>query len=388
MLAGKAKQSNRFSQEELSRWKLIKDFQDRLQRAAQNRGEVLEEKDPRRRLSQSDYLSLLLFGLFNPVVSSMRGLCAASQLERVQDEVCTRPVSLGSFSEAQAVFDPDLLRNVMEELIAESSEAWGDPRLSRYKECLAVIDSTLWHVVPRMAWAQWRHQNKEQRAVRLHLKFKVLAQKPSDAVITEGKGCERAVFRKQMLKAGEFYVADRYYAGDYEVLREVDEKGCGFLMRLRESAKIHEEQELELDDADREAGVVSDTLVRLGTGEKTALYRLVIVEGEKEHLLLITNQPKEEISAELIALLYRYRWQVELFFRWLKCLLPCRHWFCESERGVVLQIHCALIAALLLARYTGRKPRKREMELLRFYLMGYASLDELEAGLKISKKRS
>lgn len=386
-MATKAANSERFSEEDFSRWKLIRDFGHRLDRAAGVTGESRSEKDPRRLLSRNDYFSLLLFGLFNPVVESMRGLCAASKLDRVQQEICSRRVSLGSFSEAQGVFDPDLLREVMGELVAENSGEWGDPRLARYKECLQVIDSTLWHVVPRMAWAQWRHQHKEQRALRLHLKFKVLEQKPVEAVITEGKKCERAVFRKQMLKAGEFYVADRYYAGDYEVLREVDEKGCGFLMRLRESAKIHEERDLELDEADREAGVVSDTLVRLGGGEKTDLYRLVIVEGEKEHLLLITNQPKEEVSAELIALIYRYRWQVELFFRWLKCLLPCRHWFCESEKGVVLQVYCALIAALLLARYTGRKPRKREMELLRFYLMGYASVDELEAGLEIGKKQ-
>jgi hypothetical protein len=45
-------------------------------------------------------------GLLNPVVDSMRGLCAASKLGRVQQEICSRPVSLGSFSEAQAVFDP------------------------------------------------------------------------------------------------------------------------------------------------------------------------------------------------------------------------------------------------------------------------------------------
>lgn len=387
-MASKSRQSKRFSEDELSRWKLIKDFQERLERAALRRGAQGEVGAPRRLLQHDDYLSLLLFGLFNPVVSSMRGLCAASQLERVQEEVCSRPVSLGSFSEAQSVFEPDLLREVMEELIAESSSAWGDPRLSRFQECLSVVDSTLWHVVPRMGWAQWRHQGQQQRAVRLHLKFKVLAQKPAVGVVTEGKRCERAVFRKHLLKAGEFYVADRYYAEDYSLLATLDEKDCGFVMRLRESAKIHQEEAHELDEADRKAGVLSDSVVRLGAREKTAAYRLVVVEGAKERLLLITNQPKEEISAELIALLYRYRWQVELFFRWLKCLLPCRHWFCESHQGVVLQVYCALIAALLLARYTGKKPGKRQMELLRFYLMGYASREELEVGLKLAKKRS
>ena len=55
---------------------------------------------------------------------------------------------------------------------------------------------------------------------------------------------------------------------------------------------------------------------------------------------------------------------------------------------MVLQVYCALIAALLLARYTGKKPTKRQMEMLRFYLMGYASLDELEAQLALGKTKT
>ncbi|MEM8952930.1 MAG: hypothetical protein AAGD22_02150 [Verrucomicrobiota bacterium] len=168
LLATRERRTERFSEDDdLSRWKLIEEFQYRLERGAGSAREEVERGDSRRLLKRGDYFSLLLFGLFNPVVESMRGLCAASNLERVQDEVCRRPVSLRSFSEAQMVFEPDLLRDVMEELVSESSDAWGDPRLARYKECLSVIDSTLWHVVPRMGWAQWRHQNKEQRAVRL-----------------------------------------------------------------------------------------------------------------------------------------------------------------------------------------------------------------------------
>ncbi len=90
MRAGRKKKPP-LSEKDLSRWKLIADFQARLESAggSQPQGSFA---DPRRQLSQSDYLSLLLFGLFNPVVESMRGLCAASQLGRVQEEVCSHPV--------------------------------------------------------------------------------------------------------------------------------------------------------------------------------------------------------------------------------------------------------------------------------------------------------
>ena len=72
--------------------------------------------------------------------------------------------------------------------------------------------------------------------------------------------------------------------------------------------------------------------------------------------MLVSNKAREELSAQLLALIYRRRWRVELFFKWLKCILGCRHWLAESQRGVALQVYCALIAALLLLRSSGRRP--------------------------------
>ena len=101
----------------------------------------------------------------------------------------------------------------------------------------------------------------------------------------------------------------------------------------------------------------------------------------------MSNKTHAEMSAESSGAHYRYRWRVELFFKWLECILGCRHWLAESERGVALQIYCALIAALLLSlRYSGGRPGKRAMEMIRFYLLGYATLDELSAALKLAQK--
>src|SRR5437588_10337640 len=88
-------------EEELSRWRLIEEFEERLKRAAAAGKEPRTFSDPRRKLGQKDYLSLLLFGLFNPVVDSMRGLCAASRLRRGQEDICSGPVSPDAFSHAR-----------------------------------------------------------------------------------------------------------------------------------------------------------------------------------------------------------------------------------------------------------------------------------------------
>jgi hypothetical protein len=329
----------------------------------------------------------MLFGLLNPVVESMRGLCAASRLQRVQEDICEHPVSLGSFSETQAVIDPELLQKVFEELAAEARPARGDARLAAYRENLLAIDGTIWAALPKMTWAVWRCQHGPESALKAHLKFNLLEEKPLGVTITRAKRCERAVLREHW-QGGEFYVGDRYYGEDYRLFAELQQAGCSFVLCLRQEAVFEVLEEFARSAEDRAAGVSFDGLVRLGCKKKYQVppIRLVRVPTGHGELLLVTDKSQQELSAELIALIYRYRWRIELFFKWLKCILGCRHWLAQSPQGVAVQVYCALIAALLLLRVTGRRPGKRAMEMIRFYLVGYATLDELIRELGLEKK--
>ncbi|MBI4707185.1 MAG: transposase [Candidatus Omnitrophica bacterium] len=91
--------------------------------------------------------------------------------------------------------------------------------------------------------------------------------------------------------------------------------------------------------------------------------------------LLVTD--RMDLSAEIIALIYRYRWQIELFFRWFKCILGCTHLISLSKNGVSIQVYCAFIASMLITLWTGCKPNKRTFEMLCFYFSGWASEEEL-----------
>ena len=82
---------SKLTEKDLSRWRLVRDFQARLAKAAQRVPLRPTWTDPLRQLHYPDYLSLLLLGLLNPVVRTLHGLCAASRLQRVQKEICTRP---------------------------------------------------------------------------------------------------------------------------------------------------------------------------------------------------------------------------------------------------------------------------------------------------------
>lgn len=348
------------------------------------------DKAGNRQLFFDQYATLLLLYFFNPTVTTLRGVQQFTSLEKVQKLCGVKPTSLGSLSEAARVFDPQALEPILAELAAQASRS--TRTLPSAKEAalagLIAVDGSLLRALPRMAWAVW--QDATHRAAKMHVAFAVFPQVPIAVTVTTGNGPERPEWR-QLAQPGGFYVADRGYA-DYDLFRELGERGCRFVVRLQENAVYEVEQENPLSADDRAAGVVLDvTLKRLGTAKHNALLkrplRIVKVQGPRpdDQWILATNA--HTLSAELIAIAYHHRWQIELFFRWLKCVIGCKHLLAENQEGVTIQVYLALIAALLIGLWTGAKPNRRTYEMLCFYLSGWATADELERHLlKLQEK--
>lgn len=347
--------------------------------------------DPRRKLGQAQYLTLFLLGLFNPVVHTVRGICAASQLQKVRRHWNSPAVSLGSFSEAQHLCDPELLAGIFKDLSREiPAPTLKDPR-QQWEQWLAQ-DSSVFAALPRMSWAVYGggRRSKEggsTQAVRLHLSFNVLSDHPVSVRVTPGKTCERKAWQEQWEK-GAAYVGDRYYGESYGLLEELAQAGCSYVVRLRQQAIIRVIEELPLTPEDRQAGVVRQARVRLGDRPTHGELRVVWVDTPTAGtLVLATNLEPTGNPAGLVARIYRRRWQIEGFFRWVKCLLGCRHWLAESERGVTLQLYLALIGALLMHRYFGQRPNKRMLELLQLHQLGWVNQSELMERLAAEKAR-
>jgi hypothetical protein len=370
---------------DLRQWDLLATFRRCLR--ARSRPESLHPSwaDPRRHLHYADYLSVYLFGLLNPALKTMQALCAASQLARVRREVCTQAISLGSFSEAQHLVEPAALEQLFGELSAQvHGPPPADPRAA-WPQWFA-RDSSLFAALPRMSWALYGggRSGAKNNAVRLHLSFHLLDDKPARAQITPGKTCERKAWKADW-EQGAAYVGDRYFAEDYRLLGQLSEHGCRYVLRLRDEAVVNVEEELPVSDAERTAGVTRQAWVRLGARPAWQSPRVRVVWMEtaaRETLRLVTNVAPEELSAAEVGLLYRRRWQIECFFRWVKCLLGCRHWLAQSQRGVTVQLYLALIASVLLQLATGRRPNKRMLELIQLHQLGWATLEELLAGLE------
>jgi hypothetical protein len=255
-------------------------------------------------------------------------------------------------------------------------------------------DGSLLSALPRMHWALFgggraKKTGGANNAVRLHLSFHLLDDKPVRAQVTPGKSCERKSWKEQWVK-GDVYVGDRYYAENYQLLKELEAYGCGYVVRLCDPAVVTIVGELPVSAADQAVGVTRHAIVQLGRRpcDRVGPVRVVWVQSATAgELRLVTSLPAESAPAELISIMYRRRWQIEGFFRWFKCLLNCRHWLAESQQGVTVQLYLALIAAVLLQLVTGRRPTKRMMELIGLYQMGWAPRDELVRGLQQEAQR-
>jgi hypothetical protein len=381
---GVAEAALQLSGKDLHQWDLLARFRQRLLAPAAAKLHP-SWSDPKRRAQYADYLSLFLFGLLNPVLKTLRALCAASQLARVRREVCTQSLALGSFSEAQHLVEPAALEKIFGELVAQvPGPVPVEPRAA-WQQWFA-RDSSLFAALPRMSWALYGGGKAGARnnAVRLHLSFQLLEDKPARAQITPGKTCERQVWRTDW-QAGAAYVGDRYFGEDYALFGELHERGCRYVVRLCDKAVVNVEEELPVNDAERAAGVTRQAWARLGwrPTRQSARMRVVWIGlAAGGELRLVTNMGPADLGADEVGLLYRRRWQIECFFRWLKCLLGCRHWLAESQGGVTIQLYLALIASVLLQLATGGRPDKRMLELLQMYQLGWASLEELQAGVE------
>jgi IS4 transposase len=86
-------------------------------------------------------------------------------------------------------------------------------------------------------------------------------------------------------------------------------------------------------------------------------------------------------------MIYRYRWTIETFFNFLKHILGCRHLISTQQNGIDIQLYMAIIACMLISLWTGRKPTKRTYEMVCYYFIGMASLEELESHIAKLQKQ-
>jgi hypothetical protein len=365
------------------------------------------DKAGNRTLHFDQYCMLILLFFFNPVVRSLRAIRQASELRKVQRKLGCPRASLGSLSEASHVFKPELLKEIIAELGEQLQPIARDPRLQDVQHTLTLVDGTLLKGLPVLVQAGMQDPRaaKLEAKVRLHTQFDLQRGVPIRIDVTEGVGrganSERSVLAKTLEK-GHCYVEDRGYA-KFKLFNEIVAAQSSYVCRLRDNSVYEIVEHRALCDEDAAAGVLQDAVVQMGDESKADArpdhrIRLIVVKttphekrgsaagpANNGQLLIATNLL--DLPAWIIALIYRYRWSIEIFFRFFKHVLGCRHLLSHDPAGIEIQTYCAIIACMLISLWTGRKPTLRTYEMICHYFTGLAEEDELLAHLAKLQKQ-
>lgn len=253
-------------------------------------------------------------------------------------------ISRSTLANANSKRDWRIYRDLFLDLIGNLKEQ----EKIQTKEVIELIDST--PIMLDLNHHKWCEQTRNIKGLKVHVLFNSTENIPTYFTITSPKVNDINEGRKMDIKEGCTYVFDKGYT-DYNWYYEIDKKRAYFVTRLKKNAKTKIISEIQETN-----NIVSSQIIKLGNkvprGGKINNYhdkslKKVIVQREgKEPLLLITNDFKR--SDEEIAELYKRRWQIELFFKWIKQNLKIKKFLGKSENAIKTQICIAMISFVLL----------------------------------------
>jgi len=390
-----ADQEPRFDERQLTAFKYL----DRLAPLLKELHSVGCQRDRagNRKLHFNEYCLLVLLFLFNPIVGSLRGLQEASTLKKVQRKLGCSRAALGSLSEAVDVFDPTRLEGIIHELLGQIPKN-SDVGRGHVRQALTAVDGSIVKTLRSLAEAAYlRDKNgRTHCAWRFNTHFSIDRGVPEKMEVStagnSGKGNEREHLR-QRLEADRCYVLDRWY-GDFSLWNEIVAHDSSYVVRLKDNAnldRVIEERTLSAEAI--EAGLLRDFVVKMGRGRLPDHPVHVVMVKTTPHkkrgraaggttgptsdgiLRIATNLV--DVPAEVIADIYQHRWTIELFFRFFKHVLGCRHLLSTDPVGIQIQAYMAIIACLLIHLWTGSKPTLSTYRMMCFYLQDLADEGEL-----------
>lgn len=347
-----------------------------------------------RKLHYDQYAALILLYFFNPIVTSLRGIQQASELKKVQRILGCPRAALASLSEAARIFDADLLRGIIGELLDKLPPIQRNTPFDDIKGIITLVDGTLLPALPKLVEAMW--QDDQHKAFKLHTHFELLKGVPTRMDLTDANASERDVLAA-CLEPNRVYVMDRGYVR-FSLFKQIMDIASSLICRARDNTLFDVIEARELSVEATQAGIVRDVVVRLTGGQaveagldrpmriieiKCKAHRKVSGKtgrgGPEQGDTILIATDILDAPASIIALVYKHRWAVETFFRFFKHVLGCRHLLSHSPNGIEIQTYAAIIVCLLIALWTGRKPTLRTYEMICFYFTGLADEEELLA---------
>ena len=327
----------------------------------------------------------LLLAFFDPLARSLRLIEDQGDFDGRLD---LPRLARSTTADALRVFDASHLRPLIEELRQRVPDLQcKDQDLGGIVRQIIAADGTYLTTLADVAWAlhHTKSDGKIQGQVRLNVQMDSDSWCPQVLSVSGDDGIsEPAAFTADLL-SGVLYVMDRNFL-DFGFLACLLEKDNDFVLRVRSNAPAVQVLETRtLTAADAEAGVVADQIVHLGgRGAPPGVFRRVTIQttnrrGKPETILLLTNLTDPAVAAHVIGSIYRRRWQIELFFKWLKTWARLDHLLSTSRNGITFQFYVAVIGVLMMYLQSGRRVSVYALAVLGRLARGQCTLDEAMA---------
>jgi hypothetical protein len=210
------------------------------------------------------------------------------------------------------------------------------------KNKIKIMDSSLLKIA--LGVIDWAAYRQKKGALKLHMLLDGHDLLPDDVWITDGKAHDLEFAREQRFEKGTVILVDRGY-NDYKLYERWDSAGCFFVTRLKKNARYDVLETLPVPES-KSTRIISDEVIRL-KGASFNARRIVFHDPEKkEYVRIVTNNLK--FAADTIGRLYRQRWRIEIFFRYLKQHFHIKSFVGTTPNAVLIQIWTALLSILVV----------------------------------------
>lgn len=347
-----------------------------------------------RSLFLDDVFLAYLLAFFNPSLRSLRTIEDFSETRQAQRHLSIRRICRSTLADYHHLVDADRLKPMvatLREAVAQHRQgSAAPPDLQQVLQEVVAVDGTFLPAFADVTWAICERNNtpRVRHKARLDCQIDVRSWVPEVITVPE-PGQSEADSARRTITPGAIHLYDRGFLS-FALLAahyangDVEHPTAHFVLRLRQegnnSPSFQHPVAKPVSSKGRSAGIVADQFgtlegVNEHLGQAATLREVVVALDDGTQLRLLTNLL--DLPAEVIATLYRQRWQVELFFRWLKCCANFNHLISHSRSGTQLNFYVVLIGVMLMYLHVEGRPSMYLFNMLQLVAQGGASLEEI-----------
>lgn len=261
-------------------------------------------------------------------------------------------VSLGSLSNYNNDISFEVYVPLMNQIIATAMNKLPvNKRVEEFKSVKLIDSSTVSMALSYFKWAEFR---TTKAGIKLHTKYDLGKGIPELVIVSNAKVHDKKKMEELITEKNCIYVLDKAYV-DYKKFDKFTSDSKYFITRLKDNAAVEEVETLDITYShikllDEGASIIYDKIVYLGSeyiNKTKNKYRLIkIIDAKGRNLIFVTNEL--DLSSEEVAWLYKKRWEIELFFKWIKQHLKIKKFIGYSLNAVMNQIITAIITFVMM----------------------------------------